>query len=89
MELSGEIALKATPDIGFLHTGFEKISEYLDYNQFITVTDRMNYVSPLNNNIGFAIAVEKLLGIEVPKRAQYIRVIMAELSRIADHLLSL
>lgn len=89
MELSGEVAIKATPDIGFLHTGFEKISEYLDYNQFITVTDRMNYFSPLNNNIGFAIAVEKLLGIDVPKRAQYIRVIMAELSRIADHLLSI
>jgi len=72
MELSGEVAVKATPDIGYLHTGFEKLSEHLDYNQFICVTDRMNYVSPLNNNIGFAIAVEKLLGIDVPKRAQYI-----------------
>lgn len=89
MELSGEVAVKATPVIGYLHTGFEKLSEYLDYNQFICVTDRMNYLSPLNNNIGFAIAVEKLLGIEVPKRAQYIRVIMAELSRITDHLLSI
>ncbi len=89
MELSGEVAVKATPVIGYLHTGFEKLSEHLDYNQFICVTDRMNYLSPLNNNIGFAIAVEKLLGIEVPKRAQYIRVIMAELSRISDHLLSI
>lgn len=88
MELDGEIVLKAIPDIGYLHTGFEKLGENLSYNQFITVTDRMNYLSPLNNNIGFAIACEKLFGIEVPKRAQYVRVIMAELSRIADHLLS-
>ncbi len=89
LELSGEAVVKATPHMGYLHTGFEKLSEHLDYNQFICVTDRMNYLSPLSNNIGFALAAEKLLGIEVPERAQYIRVIMAELSRIADHLLSL
>ncbi|MFC1562444.1 NADH dehydrogenase (quinone) subunit D [candidate division KSB1 bacterium] len=89
MELSGEVVVKVTPQMGYLHTGFEKLSEHLDYNQFICVTDRMNYLSPLNNNIGFALAVEKLLGIDVPPRAQYIRVIMAELSRIIDHLLSL
>lgn len=89
MRLSGEVILKAVPDIGYLHTGFEKLSEHLDYNQFICLSDRMNYVSPLNNNIGFAIAAEKLFGIEVPKRAQYIRVIMAELSRISDHLVAI
>jgi len=89
MELSGEVAVKVTPQMGYLHTGFEKLSEHLDYNQFICVTDRMNYLSPLNNNIGFSLAVEKLLDIEVPERAQYIRVIMAELSRISDHLVSI
>ncbi|MFQ6617627.1 MAG: NADH dehydrogenase (quinone) subunit D [Fidelibacterota bacterium] len=87
MELDGETIIKIVPHIGFLHTGFEKLGENMSYNQFITVTDRMNYISPLNNNIGFALAVEKLLGLEIPPRAQYIRVIMAELSRISDHLL--
>ncbi len=87
IELDGETILSTEPEIGFLHTGFEKLGEHHSYNQFITVTDRMNYISPLNNNIGFAIAVEDLLGIEIPKRAQIIRVIMAELSRIADHIL--
>lgn len=89
LEVDGEVIVRAEPEIGFLHTGFEKLGEYLDYNQFVCVTDRMNYISPLNNNIGFAIAVEKLFGIEVPKRGQYVRVIMAELSRIFDHLLSI
>ena len=85
LELDGERVVNVIPDIGYLHTGFEKLGENLDYNQFITLTDRMNYMSPLSNNIGYAIAVEKLLGIEVPKRAQYIRVILYELSRISDH----
>jgi len=87
MELEGETVVKVTPEIGYLHTGFEKLGEYRSYNQFITLTDRMNYLSPLNNNIGFALAVEKLLGITVPPRCQVIRVILAELSRISDHLL--
>ncbi len=86
MELDGEIVVSAKPEIGFLHSGFEKLGEHLNYNQYITITDRMNYLSPLCNNVAYALAVEKLLGIEVPKRAQYIRVIMCELSRIADHL---
>ena len=89
MELDGETVTRAIPDIGYLHTGFEKLGEHLSYNQFITVTDRMNYFSSLNNNIGFAIAVEKLFDIEVPKRGQYVRVLLAELSRISDHLLCL
>lgn len=84
--LEGETIIDATPEIGFLHSGFEKLGEHRTYNQFIPITDRMNYLSAPNNNIGFAIAVEKLLGIEVPPRCQYLRVIFAELGRIADHL---
>ena len=89
MELDGEKVLNVEPHIGFLHTGFEKLAEHMSYNQFVTVTDRMNYLSPLSNNIGFSLAAEKLFGIEIPKRGQYIRVLMAELSRIADHLVSI
>ncbi len=88
VELDGESIIRVEPELGYLHTGFEKLGEHQNYNQFITVTDRMNYLSPLNNNIGFAIAVEELLDIEIPKRTQVIRVIMAELSRISDHLIS-
>ena len=87
LELDGETVLKATPHLGYLHTGFEKLGEHLDYNQYIVVTDRMNYLSPLSNNFGYVLAVEKLLGLEVPKRGQYVRVLMAELSRLADHLI--
>ena len=87
LELEGELIIKAMPDIGFLHTGFEKLGENRNYNQFITVTDRMNYMSAMSNNVGFALAVEELLDIEVPPRAQAIRLIMAELSRISDHIL--
>ena len=89
IELDGEKVLNVEPHIGFLHTGFEKLAEHMSYNQFVTVTDRMNYLSPLSNNIGFSLAAEKLFGIEIPKRGQYIRVLMAELSRIADHLVSI
>ncbi len=86
LELDGEVVVKAEPHIGYLHSGFEKLGEYKNYNQWITLSDRMNYLSPLANNIGFAQAVERLIGIEIPERAKYIRVILAELSRIADHL---
>lgn len=89
MELDGEKVVSVEPHIGFLHTGFEKLAEHMSYNQFVTVTDRMNYLSPLSNNIAFSLAAEKLFGIEIPKRGQYIRVLMAELSRIADHLLAI
>lgn len=88
LELDGETVVNATPEIGFLHSGFEKLGEHLDFNQYVTITDRMNYLSPLCNNVAYSLACEKLFGIEVPKRAQYIRVIMCELSRIADHILS-
>jgi len=86
MILEGETVRKAVPHIGYLHTGFEKLGENLSYNQFITLTDRMNYISPLSNNIGFAMAVEKLMDIEVTERCQYTRVLLAELTRVFDHL---
>lgn len=86
LKLDGERVVDAMPDIGYLHSGFEKLGEDLDFNQYVTVTDRMNYVSPMANNVAWHLAVEKLLGIEVPKRCQYLRVIVAELARIADHL---
>ena len=88
MELDGETVTKATPEIGYLHSGFEKLGEDLDFNQYITITDRMNYLSPLCNNVAYALAAEKLMELEVSKRTEYIRVLMCELSRIADHLLS-
>ena len=89
LKLEGETVVDAMPDIGYLHSGFEKLGEHLDYNQYVTVTDRMNYVSPMANNVAWHLTVEKLLGIEPPPRCQYLRVIVAELSRISDHLLSL
>lgn len=89
LKLEGETVVDAMPDIGYLHSGFEKLGEHLDYNQYVTITDRMNYVSPMANNVAWHLAVEKLLGIESPPRCQYLRVIVAELSRIADHLLCL
>ena len=85
--LDGERVVDAVPDIGYLHSGFEKIGEHLDYNQYVTVTDRMNYISPLANNVAWHGAVEKLMGIELTPRCKYIRTIIAELARISDHLL--
>lgn len=87
LKLDGERVVDAVPHIGYLHSGFEKLGESLDYNQYVTVTDRMNYVSPMSNNVAWHEAVERLMGLEIPRRAQYIRVIVAELSRISDHLL--
>lgn len=87
MKLDGERVVDAMPDIGYLHSGFEKIGEHLDYNQYVTVTDRMNYISPAANNIAWHTAVERLLGIEITPRCKYIRTIIAELQRISDHLL--
>src|SRR5271166_2681940 len=86
LELNGETVVKARPEIGYLHTGIEKSCEALTYSQAITLTDRIDYLAPLSNNLGYCLAVEKLLGIEVPKRAQYIRVLLTELTRIASHL---
>jgi NADH-quinone oxidoreductase subunit D len=84
--LDGEMVVKATPDIGYLHTGMEKLFEYKKYQQGIVITDRMDYLNPLGNNLAYVMAVEKLLGLEIPERAQTIRVLMCELQRIASHL---
>ncbi|HEY2460608.1 MAG TPA: NADH dehydrogenase (quinone) subunit D [Candidatus Acidoferrum sp.] len=86
LELDGETVVKAVPDLGYLHTGIEKSCEDKTYSQAITLTDRMDYLNPLGNNLVYCLAVEKLLGIEVPKRAQYIRVLLVELQRISSHL---
>jgi NADH-quinone oxidoreductase subunit D len=86
LELDGETVLKAEPHIGFLHRGFEKMCEKSTYTQIFPYTDRLNYSSPLLNNIGYALAIEKLLGIDVPERCKYLRVILGELARICDHL---
>jgi NADH-quinone oxidoreductase subunit D len=86
LELDGEIVVKARPVIGYLHTGIEKNMEAKTYSQAITMTDRIDYLAPLSNNLCYCLAVEKILGIEIPKRAQYIRVLLTELTRIASHL---
>ncbi|HEX9221767.1 MAG TPA: NADH dehydrogenase (quinone) subunit D [Candidatus Acidoferrales bacterium] len=86
LELDGETVVKAEPDIGYLHTGIEKSCESKTYSQVITLTDRIDYLAPLSNNLCYCLAVEKLLGLQVPKRAQTIRVLLTELTRIASHL---
>ncbi len=84
--LDGEMLVRAVPDIGYLHTGMEKLFEYKKWQQGIVITDRMDYLNPLGNNLAYVMAVEKLLGIEIPERAQVIRVMMCELQRIASHM---
>jgi len=86
LRLDGELVIKAIPDIGYLHTGMEKLFEYKKYQQGIVITDRMDYLNPLGNNLAYVMAAEKLLGIEIPERAQIIRVLMCELQRIASHM---
>ncbi len=81
----GETIIEAEPEIGYLHRGVEKLGEHLTYHQFIPITDRLNYCSAIANNVAYEKAVEKLMGIEVPEKAQLVRVIMMELARIADH----
>jgi NADH-quinone oxidoreductase subunit D len=87
LTLDGETIVQAVPDIGYLHSGFEKLGEHLDFNQYVTIVDRMNYISPVANEVSWFQAVEKLLNIELTPRCKYIRVIFAELMRIHDHLL--
>ncbi len=91
LELDGEIITKATPDIGYLHRGDEKIAENMTYTQFIPYTDRLDYLAPLANNVAYALAVEKLLGIDrqLPMRCHFIRVICCELARVSSHLMGL
>jgi len=86
VELDGEDVLDVDSDLGFLHSGFEKTGENKRYKDFVYYTDRMDYLSGMNNNLGYVLTIEKLLGIEIPKRATVIRVIMSELQRIASHL---
>jgi len=86
LELEGEVIKKCIPHIGYLHRGIEKLSEDLTYVQSLPLTDRMDYLSSMVNNVGFCVAVEKLMGIEVPERAKFIRTIMAEMARICSHL---
>ena len=88
LTLDGERVVKAVPHIGYLHSGFEKLGEHLDFNQYVTIVDRMNYISPLANEISWHHTVEKLLGIELTPRCRYLRTILAELMRIQDHLLN-
>jgi NADH-quinone oxidoreductase subunit D len=86
LKMDGEIIVDATPTIGYIHRAFEKLSERRPFNQITPITDRMNYCSAPINNIGWQMTVEKLLGVEIPKRVQYLRVIVMELARITDHL---
>src|SRR5450759_866863 len=89
LELDGETITKATPDVGYLHRGDEKIAENMQYNQFVPYTDRLDYLAPLSNNVAYALAVEKLMGWEIPPRGKAIRTICCETSRISAHLLGL
>jgi NADH-quinone oxidoreductase subunit D len=87
LEVDGEIIVKVEPHIGYLHRGMEKMAESFTYPQALTLTDRMDYTSALSNNLAYCLAAEKLLDITIPKRAQYLRVLLAELQRLASHLL--
>jgi NADH-quinone oxidoreductase subunit D len=86
LTLDGERVVNSVPDIGYLHTGIEKTAEVKTYQQALTLTDRMDYLAPLSNNLGYSLATEKLLGIEVPERVSHIRVLLSELQRIASHM---
>lgn len=86
LKLDGERILACESHIGYCHRSFEKLAEHFGYNQVLTITDRMNYVSSICNNVGWLLAAEKLLGIEVPKKVEYVRVIMMEMNRIMDHM---
>lgn len=89
LELDGEVITKATPEVGYLHRGDEKIAEAMQYNQFVPYTDRLDYLAPLANNVAYALAVEKLMGWELPPRGKAIRVVCCELARISSHLLGI
>ena len=87
VEIDGEIIVSLRPEIGYLHTGIEKTCEAKFYQQVVPLTDRINYLDPLSNNLCYCLAVEKLLGLEIPERAQWIRVLLTELSRLNSHLI--
>jgi len=87
LELDGETVVKCTPYVGYLHRGVEKLSEGMTFHQAIPLTDRMDYISSMSNNVGYCLAVERLFGIEAPERAQYIRTIVSEMTRISSHII--
>ncbi|MGA7837095.1 MAG: NADH dehydrogenase (quinone) subunit D [Ignavibacteriaceae bacterium] len=89
LRLDGETVVASVPELGYLHRGYEKMAENMSYYEFIPHTDRLDYLSPMANNVGWVLAVEKLAGIEAPPRAQYIRMMVAELARIASHLVAI
>jgi NADH-quinone oxidoreductase subunit D len=88
LRLDGETVVACVPELGYLHRGYEKMAENMTYYEFIPHTDRLDYLAPLSNNVAWALGVEKLAGIEAPPRAQYIRMIVHELSRVASHLVA-
>jgi NADH-quinone oxidoreductase subunit D len=87
LEIDGEIIVRVYPEIGYLHTGIEKTCEAKFYQQVVPLTDRVNYLDPLSNNLCYCLAVEKLLALEIPEKAQWLRVLLAELSRLNSHLI--
>ena len=89
LRLDGETIIACVPELGYLHRGYEKMAENMTYYEFIPHTDRLDYLAPLSNNVAWVLAVEKLIGIEAPPRAQYIRMMICELSRIASHLVAI
>ena len=89
LRLDGETVVACVPELGYLHRGYEKLAENMTYYEFIPHTDRLDYISPMANNVAWVLAVEKLAGIEAPPRAQYIRMMVAELARITSHLVAI
>jgi NADH-quinone oxidoreductase subunit D len=89
LRLDGETIMAAVPELGYLHRGYEKLAENMSFHEFIPHTDRLDYLSPLSNNVAYVMAVEKLAGIEIPERAEYIRMLICELSRVASHLIAI
>lgn len=89
LRLDGETVIDCVPELGYLHRGFEKLAENVTYHEFIPHTDRLDYLSPMSNNVGIVLAIEKALGIEAPPRAQWIRTLVAELARISSHLMAM
>ncbi len=89
LRLDGETIIKCVPELGYLHRGYEKLAENVTYHEFIPLTDRLDYLSPLSNNVAIALAIENALGIEAPARAQWIRTLVAEIARISSHLMAM
>ncbi len=89
LRLDGENIIKCVPELGYLHRGYEKLAENVTYHEFIPHTDRLDYLSPLSNNVGIALAIDNALGIEAPERAQWIRTLVAEIARVSSHLMAM